>query len=641
MPADPSLTEVVFPLSTVKTAFNSAKVVGGATCFHDLSEAWKLHEVRSKKDGDAYNMCKYNDDGERKLENIVGVGGIVLDIDKVSPDVVDPLRRRAKQYKSILHTTYSHTRSKASLRLVVPLKEMICLEDYEQASRGLAHLMEVRCDNVSFNANQLYYPPSRPSGDEEHHFIDANTAGEWLNVETLPTPPKKLKTSKRSSAGDEEKQTSMFKLAEAIVAAHFPSKLKSVEGDIFIYKDGYWQTVKPYAFTRSLLDLADYASLIPNPSQAESLVRSIKIVTAIPEFPEAKPMTANVLDGILDLETGKLLPHAPDYNHRNQFPVRYAGKGQCKRWLQHLDEVFRDDEDREEKITFLQEWFGYLLIPNTDQQKMLWLVGPGANGKNVVLDVMANVLGEHNCTSMSLNEMSNEFLRSGLYGKLANLSSELQAGKRLNDAFLKSVVSGDAITANRKNATPITFRPYSRLVSAMNELPPLIDISHGFFRRLIVLTFNRTLAQEEMDRTLPAQLKVETPGIVKWAVEGLLRLREAGRFTNVPSSERLCGEYKYESDPVAMFLMEAVQTKGSSIKTEKKDVYKAYRRFCETRGYWTKSDAQFGKAMRQEGIESKSSNSKSYYVISLKPGINAADHHASAQRETLHVDDDE
>ncbi|WP_176314737.1 phage/plasmid primase, P4 family [Burkholderia vietnamiensis] len=155
----------------------------------------------------------------------------------------------------------------------------------------------------------------------------------------------------------------------------------------------------------------------------------------------------------------------------------------------------------------------------------LWLFGPGANGKSALLEVMQDMLGEENSSSMMLSEMSNEFYRYELYGKLANFAGEHPAGARLNDGFIKSVVAGDSITANRKGRSPIQFRPTVRIIAAMNELPTLKDISHGFFRRLIVLTLNRTFTKKEQNHNLSAELRGERAGVLAWAVQGLLRLQ--------------------------------------------------------------------------------------------------------------------
>lgn len=479
--------------------------------------------------------------------------------------------------------------------------------------------MGVTCDTCSFSPNQVYFTPARPPKTEAHHFIEVNTEPDFLDVSALPSAPAKMSSSKGSKSDGDEKQLNLFKLADLIIQDHFGGHIRSVSNEIFEYIDGYWQAAEPNVFAKRLSELEEVDGLLTNAAQLDGLLRALKVRAAIAEFPDATPLTANVLNGVLDLTTGELGDHAPEHFHRNQLAVDYDPESKCPRWQKVLDEVFDGDMDRECKVKFLQEWFGYMLTPSAAYQKMLWLVGSGANGKNVVLEAMANVLGEANCTSMALNEISTEFLRCGLHGKLANFSSELEAGRRLNDGFIKAVVSGDSITANRKGLTPITFRPYARLVSAMNELPPLKDISHGFFRRLIVLQFNRTIRPEEMDHTLPQKLKAETAGILSWAVEGLLRLQSEGRFTTVPSSETLCKQYQFESDPVSMFITASL-TRSEKSKVLKKDVYDAYKEFCATDGYNPLSNAQFGKAMKERGILAKESGGKGYYCVEFGTG---------------------
>ena len=63
--------------------------------------------------------------------------------------------------------------------------------------------------------------------------------------------------------------------------------------------------------------------------------------------------------------------NALDYNfERNRPPA--------ERWINFLSELWPDDR---EAIDTLQEWFGYCLLPDTRQQKILMLVGPKRWGK--------------------------------------------------------------------------------------------------------------------------------------------------------------------------------------------------------------------------------------------------------------------
>lgn len=615
---EPELDLHIHPISIFEGKFHTEGFETGHTTLEDLFTfiAGEGHEVRGSKDGQAFNLNLYAEESERQEANIAETGGIVLDIDKLDPSDLADVLEKAKRYKSICYTTHSHKPEAPRLRLIFPLATPISPTDYKMHAQRLAHHLNVECDGCSFAVNQIYYTPAHPPKARRGHFIHVNAEQDFLDISTLPAAPPRA-SSKGSKSDHDEKHLNLFKLADLVVQNHFDGRIRSVAGEIFEYVEGYWRAAEPHVFAKRLSELGEIDGVLTSAAQLDGLLRALKVRAAMAEFPEATPMTVNVLNGVLDLNTGKLGKHAPSHYHRNQLAVEYNLNIRCPRWEQHLDEVFCRDQDREQKIRFLQEWFGYMLTPSAIHQKMLWLTGSGANGKNVVLDVMANVLGEANCTSMTLNEISTEFLRCGLHGKLANFSSEMEAGRRLNDGFIKAVVSGDSITANRKGLSPITFRPYSRLVSAMNELPPLKDISHGFFRRLIVLQFNRTFAPEEMDRALPQKLKSETAGILAWALEGLQRLREAGRFTAVPSSEALCRQYQFESDPVAMFI-DASLTASPNLKILKQVVYGAYKTFCDTNGYQPLSNAQFGKAMKEKGISSKDSNGKSYYCVKLR-----------------------
>ena len=105
------------------------------------------------------------------------------------------------------------------------------------------------------------------------------------------------------------------------------------------------------------------------------------------------------------------------------------------------------------------------------------------------------------------------------------------------DSIFKAVVSGEEIEADHKFKDPFKFRPVSKLIFAMNELPRVEDHSNGFFRRVVVIPFNRTFNEDKRNRNLKYELEQqELDGIFIWALEGLYRLEERGRFV---ISERL------------------------------------------------------------------------------------------------------
>lgn len=80
-----------------------------------------------------------------------------------------------------------------------------------------------------------------------------------------------------------------------------------------------------------------------------------------------------VLNGVLDYKTGKLLEHSAAYYNTFKFNVEYDETAACPNWIKFLDEVFMDDQDKEEKKLFLQCFFGLSLTTDTTFQKQFYL----------------------------------------------------------------------------------------------------------------------------------------------------------------------------------------------------------------------------------------------------------------------------
>jgi len=73
--------------------------------------------------------------------------------------------------------------------------------------------------------------------------------------------------------------------------------------------------------------------------------------------------TLAMRNGILDLATGTLTPATPDFFTVNPLPYDYDPEAaEPREWLRCLGEYWPDSPS---SITCVQEWFGYLLTPDT------------------------------------------------------------------------------------------------------------------------------------------------------------------------------------------------------------------------------------------------------------------------------------
>ncbi len=122
--------------------------------------------------------------------------------------------------------------------------------------------------------------------------------------------------------------------------------------------------------------------------RVEDAVFQVKILSTIPEGRSVNDRQGVfcVRNGMYDLESDKLYPHAPEFYATYMFPVVYDPERTpiCLRWLQFLRETIQTPE----VIAQAQEYAGYCLTYKTDYEKCLLLIGPGSDGKSTFLKIL-------------------------------------------------------------------------------------------------------------------------------------------------------------------------------------------------------------------------------------------------------------
>jgi putative DNA primase/helicase len=118
------------------------------------------------------------------------------------------------------------------------------------------------------------------------------------------------------------------------------------------------------------------------------------------------------------------------------------------------------------------------------------------------------------------------------------------------------------------------------------------DNSFAFYRRWLILKFNRTFKPDEQDRSLPEKLIGELSGIVNWALLGLSSLYTNERFSEPESHTETLKYYELMNNNVAVYADEMIQQQpGDSVLYS--DIYQSYVTFCAVGGYRAKSKLNF------------------------------------------------
>ncbi len=302
--------------------------------------------------------------------------------------------------------------------------------------------------------------------------------------------------------------------------------------------------------------------------------------------------------GIINLRTGELRPakKGVDLNTRQtSVPI---GDVPTPLWNNFLAEVI-EDEDR---ILYLQELLGAALFGDSRFHVLPVLVGTGANGKSTLLDVVAKILGDYSATmpeNFLLESGSNahptEIAR--LRGVRFSVASETRPDGRFNEARVKMLTGGDMLSARFMNQNFFDFKPTHTLFLAVNHLPEVKSGGDGFWRRLRKIDFRKTVPPEKRKENL-AELMIEQegPGILKWMVEGAVRITEFG-MTEPESVKIATQAYRHEEDHIAKFIDEKILLADNASVT-KTAVYNAYRDWCGENGEKSVPQNNFNRELK-------------------------------------------
>ena len=319
-------------------------------------------------------------------------------------------------------------------------------------------------------------------------------------------------------------------------------------------------------------------------------------------------------NGLLHLPTLDLQPATPTFFSRNALEFSFdLDAPPPTKWLLFLNDLWPDDA---EAIGTLQEIAGYLLTPDTYQQKIFLIVGPKRSGKGTIGRVLRHLLGRTNVCGPTLAGLSQNFGLAPLIDKHLATISDARLGSRADQAIiaerLLSISGEDALTIDRKYRPAWTGTLTTRFLLLTNELPRLADASGALASRFIVLTIERSFFGRE-DHGLINRLVTELPGILNWAIEGYHRLAERGHFIQPTSSAEAIQNLEDLGSPVGAFVRDRCIV-GSEHIVEKTILFVRWKEWCEEEGRTRPGNvATFGRDLHAIVPALRTSRSQSDY----------------------------
>lgn len=400
------------------------------------------------------------------------------------------------------------------------------------------------------------------------------------------------------------------KLIPAMLAAHIMSENRFLATPIgadgkgvtlYVYKDG--------AFRPGGFDFArrEVVRAMGKTLRDKHLTEVVDLVTEFSKKPyedvdrQAKDII-NVKNGMLDWRTGQLAPHDPKYISTIQIPVAWDPEAKSEKLDAFLKMVLPEDA-----ISLVEEYTGYMMIPDTAMTKCLVLVGEGGNGKSTFLGLLEYLIGERNISYYSLHNLTEErFAAAGLIGKLANCYDELEAKALENTGVFKQIVGGNPIKAEEKGKAPFYFKPFCRMVFATNQMPRATDRSQAYFDRFLFVEFKRRIRDTGGEVKRYEAVLAAEPGLLSAllvrTVAGLRRLSSRTRFVLPKSSTEALEEYQRDCNSAYDFLRECCQMDDPNGWISGPLLYERYRMWSEESGRKPMSSREFNRTVRGANV---------------------------------------
>lgn len=349
------------------------------------------------------------------------------------------------------------------------------------------------------------------------------------------------------------------------------------------------------------------------------LARSEPALAAESSMFDRDAMALNVTNGTLDLGTGELRPHNPADHITKISPVAYDPAAECPTWTRFLATAMDGDADL---VDYLQRLSGYCLTGLVDEHVLPVLYGHGANGKSTFLQALLHVCGDYAAPGDSnlLTSLRDRDANgpspavAGLAGKRMVAFEELADGAAFNEALVKSLTGGTAITARFLHASSFTFMPSHKMLLATNHKPRIKGTDEGIWRRLPMIPFTVTIPADKRDPMLGAKLRREAPGILAWAVRGWMDVQANGGGLRPPQAVLVTtNEFRAESDSLGRFIEEAC-VKGNNMKARAgffHDQYSAWAKRAGERALNVRATAEY---MDRMGYDAHKTEHGKFYM---------------------------
>lgn len=392
-------------------------------------------------------------------------------------------------------------------------------------------------------------------------------------------------------------------IADEILKSHQLIYISSV--GFYEYKNGVWTRITDTV----IKSYADSAYGEFSTAQRVNAVCTLAKIRALREnITFNKTPVWNFINGTLELDTGNFRDHNPNDYCSIQVPYPYNPDATYHAWSRFIDDVTAGDPRVSELLQLIP---GYVFEPTNKYERVFVLSGSGGNGKTRYLEILRQLFdgGESTVTHLTPRALLDRFQAIQLRESFVNIAGEIRSDLRDAEERIKSIASGEPLSACYKGQDFVTFIPRTKLIYATNSQLTSGDTSEGLTRRLIIVDFKVSFVDnpdpndpyqrlKNVDILDELQSELQSGGIFNWAYQGYKTLQAVGYFTETRDQEALLMEFKRSSNPILVFWEDHQGDFGDSISNS--ELYRNhYLQWCCDNGEKSSTSSVFHREFKK------------------------------------------
>ena len=251
---------------------------------------------------------------------------------------------------------------------------------------------------------------------------------------------------------------------------------------------------------------------------------------------DSRPELLHCVNGVVNLETGELLPHDPSYMNLNLVPVAYSPIAHSPALARQLEMMFPSDFEMQD---FLQQAVGASVFGDNRTKALFVIRGSADTGKSTFMEAIMPVLGHNSGYTQAGQKHIFTVTRNGadrhpeglaaiLGARLVSMSEEYGESDRLNISLLKSITGGDPLAARFIAQNQFVAVPKCTPWLMTNHDVRLTEFDDAVRTRICLIDMEHVIPAQDRRVNVRDEIVAEGEGVLAWIVQGAQKVHRFG-----------------------------------------------------------------------------------------------------------------